>query len=121
MEEPAFDAFYQRTARRLWRYLRRISGDAALADDILQEAYLRFLRSVRAGASEPEQVSFLYRTATRLVYDEWRRPVLIAGVAGPLLLAVLLSTLGARSPAAAVLLLAVLAAAAAVPMVLASD
>ena len=49
------------------------------------------------------------------------RPVLIAGVAGPFLLAVLLSTLGARSPGAAVLLLAVLAAAAAVPMVLASD
>ncbi len=73
MDETAFTGFYERTARRLWRYVRRVSGDAGLADDVLQEAYLRFLRSARAGAGEPERVAFLYRTATNLVYDHWRR------------------------------------------------
>ena len=72
-DEPAFTQFYARTARRLWSYVRRVSGDAALADDVLQEAYLRYLRSVRARATEPERVSLLYRTATNLVYDHWRR------------------------------------------------
>jgi RNA polymerase sigma-70 factor (ECF subfamily) len=50
-----------------------MSGEAALADDVLQEAFVRLLRSGRPGASEGETAAFLYRTATNLVYDHWRR------------------------------------------------
>jgi RNA polymerase sigma-70 factor (ECF subfamily) len=66
-------AAYERTAPRLRSYLRRVAGDAALADDILQEAFIRLLRSGRPGASEGEIAAFLYRAATNLVYDHWRR------------------------------------------------
>ena len=50
MEEAEFRAFYERTARPLWSYLARVSGDPAAADDLLQESYYRFLR---AGAGAP--------------------------------------------------------------------
>ena len=66
-------AAYQRTAPRLRAYLRRVAGDAALADDILQEAYIRLLRAGRPGVSEGETTAFLYRAATNLDYDHWRR------------------------------------------------
>jgi len=44
MDEETFRAFYDRTARPVWSYLARITGDRALADDLLQESYYRFLR-----------------------------------------------------------------------------
>ncbi len=50
MDEEAFRAFYERTARGLWVYLARVTGDRQLADDLLQETYYRFLR---AAAAEP--------------------------------------------------------------------
>ena len=45
MDEETFRAFYDRTARPLWTYLSRLSGDAQAADDLLQETYYRFLRA----------------------------------------------------------------------------
>ncbi len=45
MTEEAFQALYDRTARSLWAYLSRMTGDVSLADDLLQETYYRFLRA----------------------------------------------------------------------------
>src|SRR6266481_3281036 len=45
MDAAAFQVFYAKTAPGLRAYIRRASGNEALADDILQEAYLRFLRA----------------------------------------------------------------------------
>jgi RNA polymerase sigma-70 factor, ECF subfamily len=73
MDETEFVALYQRIAQRLRAYLRRLTGDAALADDILQDACVRLLRAPRHGSSEGERVAFLYRVSTNLVYDHWRR------------------------------------------------
>ena len=36
MDDEAFAAFYERSARSLWAYLARTSGDPALAEDIMQ-------------------------------------------------------------------------------------
>ena len=45
LDEETFRAFYDRTARALWAYLAHMTGDHHLADDLLQEAYYRFLRA----------------------------------------------------------------------------
>ena len=73
MDEDAFRAFYDRTARSIWVYLLRLSGDAQLADDLLQETYYRFLRTKRAYASDTHRRNYLYRIATNLVRDGQRR------------------------------------------------
>jgi RNA polymerase sigma-70 factor, ECF subfamily len=72
MDEDAFRAFYDRTAPSLWGYLSRISGDRQLADDLLQEAYYRLLKSRDAFESEAHRRNYLYRIATNLVRDVHR-------------------------------------------------
>src|SRR5947207_8492878 len=76
MDESAFAAFYQRTARPVWAYLARVSGNTTLADDLLQESYLRFLSAATApwSAGEVACRQYLFRIATNLLRDHWRRP-----------------------------------------------
>jgi RNA polymerase sigma-70 factor, ECF subfamily len=73
MDEDAFRAFYDRTARGLWAYLSRITGDRQLADDLVQEAYYRFLRAGRSYESEAHRRNSLFLIATNLVRDTRRR------------------------------------------------
>jgi RNA polymerase sigma-70 factor (ECF subfamily) len=72
-DEEGFTAFYDRTALRLMAYLRRASGDPALAEDVLQDAYLRFLRAPASETRTAEPAAYLFRIATNLLYDHWRR------------------------------------------------
>ena len=48
-------------------------GDAALADDILQETYLRLLRAHPGRGPETENAAYVFKIATNLLYDHWRR------------------------------------------------
>ena len=73
MDEESFRGFYERTARSLWAYLSRASGDPALADDLLQESYYRFLRAAMPATTEAHRKNYLYRIATNLLRDHWRR------------------------------------------------
>jgi RNA polymerase sigma-70 factor (ECF subfamily) len=73
MQEDDFRAFYDRTARPLWVYLSRISGDRQQADDLLQEAYYRFYRAGTQYESESHRRNSLFRIATNLVRDAARR------------------------------------------------
>jgi RNA polymerase sigma-70 factor (ECF subfamily) len=73
MDEPAFEAFHRKTARLLWSRLYRLTGNAAKADDVSQKAYIQFVRTADATRSEPEQRAYLYKLATRIAVDEWRR------------------------------------------------
>jgi RNA polymerase sigma-70 factor (ECF subfamily) len=79
MDSDAFAGFYQRSARPLWAYLARVSGDPALADDLMQESYVRYL----SAANPPSHLAdgevaarrYLFRIATNLLRDYWRRPM----------------------------------------------
>src|SRR5438093_10227473 len=73
MDEDTFRAFYERTARSVWVYLSRITGDAQAADDLLQETYYRFLRAERAYSSDAHRKNYLFRIATNLIRDSRRR------------------------------------------------
>ena len=73
MDEESFRGFYDRTARTLRAYLARVTGDAALADDLLQEAYYRFLRARSRYEGEAHRRNALFRIATNLIYDSRRR------------------------------------------------
>jgi RNA polymerase sigma-70 factor (ECF subfamily) len=74
MTEEAFRTFYELTSRPVWLYLARITGDRRLADDLLQEAYYRFLRSTTTFASDDHRRNYLFRIATNLAHDHRRRP-----------------------------------------------
>ena len=88
MDAAAFQVFYAKTAPELRGYIRRASGNEALADDILQESYLRFLRAdlfqFRDAQFRNAQFSdvtradaplkaYLYKIASSLLVDHWRR------------------------------------------------
>jgi RNA polymerase sigma-70 factor (ECF subfamily) len=73
MDEETFRAFYERTARGVWAYLARVTGDRQLADDLLQETFYRFIRANAAHDTETHRRNSLYRIATNLARDARRR------------------------------------------------
>lgn len=72
MDEARFGLLYQQTARPLRAYLRRSCGDATLADDLVQEAYYRLLRSGFDRDDELEVRKYLFRIASNLLRDHYR-------------------------------------------------
>jgi RNA polymerase sigma-70 factor (ECF subfamily) len=72
MDEDSFRTLYERTARPLWAYLWRRTGDAQLADDLLQEAYYRLLRAQVRHESEAHRRNYLFRIAANLANDAYR-------------------------------------------------
>src|SRR5579862_9344486 len=73
MDEDTFRAFYDRTARGVWAYLTRLTGDRQMADDLLQETFYRFLRAAATHDSEAHRRNSLYQIATNLARDARRR------------------------------------------------
>jgi RNA polymerase sigma-70 factor, ECF subfamily len=65
-----FDELFERLYPSLYRYLHRLTGDADVAEDIAQEAFLRLLRQRLA---EPEVRPWLFTVATNLVRDTARK------------------------------------------------
>jgi len=72
MDEARFEAFYRKTAGKIWSYIYRMTGDAATADDLLQKTFFRFLRSNPAVANDDHRRRYVYKTATNLVFDHFR-------------------------------------------------
>lgn len=72
MDHDSFQVLYERTARPLWTYLWRRTGDPHLADDLLQETYYRFLRARGTHDSEEHRKNYLFRVAANLVNDVHR-------------------------------------------------
>ncbi len=72
VDESVFRSFYDRTAPALRVYLRMLCKNAAVADDLLQESYFRFLRAGVSGLNEFQMKAYLYKTATSAARDHWR-------------------------------------------------
>ena len=73
IDDAGFEAFYRRTAAPLRAYVVRVIGRAAPADDIVQEAYLRLLRAPPPIDDPGELRAYLFRIASNLIHDHWRR------------------------------------------------
>lgn len=72
MTESDFNEFYAATARALKSYLTRITGNATLADDLMQESYFRLLRADVAEFDASKRKSYLFKIATNLARDHFR-------------------------------------------------
>jgi len=73
LDDTAFRAFYQQHARAVWSYLYRVIGNAAQADDVTQETFVRFLTAPVARLGEAERRAYAFRIAGNLAIDHWRR------------------------------------------------
>jgi RNA polymerase sigma-70 factor (ECF subfamily) len=76
MNDEEFCALYEAHARRLWAYVARATRDAAVADDIVQDAFVTVFgaKSMETADSEHRR-HYLYKVATNLIRRRYRRPV----------------------------------------------
>jgi RNA polymerase sigma-70 factor, ECF subfamily len=74
-EVAAFEQLVARHQRPLWSFLRRYVGDAATAEDLLQEAFLRVVRGAQDWKGEAKFSTWLYTIARNLCTDQARRAV----------------------------------------------
>jgi RNA polymerase sigma-70 factor (ECF subfamily) len=74
LDAQALADLYDRYAPKIYAYLYRRLGDAALAEDLTGEVFLRVLQAIRAGrAWQTSFRAWLYRIAHNLVVDHYRR------------------------------------------------
>ena len=75
-DSRAFDAAYARLRAPLYAFLVRLSGQAALAEDLLQETWLRLARRATALPLDTELRPWLF-TVARNLYRSHRRWALL--------------------------------------------
>lgn len=68
----AFSELYERHGAPLLTFLARLTGDRALAEDLLQEAFLRVYRARHDYRATGQFRAWLFTISRRLVID-WRR------------------------------------------------
>jgi RNA polymerase sigma-70 factor (ECF subfamily) len=73
LDETEFRIFYEETSRPLFAYLLRVARERALAEDLLQESYCRFLSAKLVPQDGAHSRNYLFRIATNLMRDRWRR------------------------------------------------
>ncbi|MBN2430699.1 MAG: sigma-70 family RNA polymerase sigma factor [Acidobacteria bacterium] len=72
MNEQDFTELYQRTAGQLRSFLLGMGVGAALADDLLQETFVRFLTASPPPMDEQQRKSYLFRIAHNLAINHFR-------------------------------------------------
>jgi RNA polymerase sigma-70 factor (ECF subfamily) len=70
--EQEFVRLYERAAPALRSYLRLLCRNAALADDLLQDSFLKMLRIDVSRLEEHQLKSYLYKAATSVATDHFR-------------------------------------------------
>ena len=71
----AFELLLARHERKVWHFLRRSVGDATLAEDLLQEVFLRVIRAGAEWKGEAKFTTWMYAIARNLCVDHARRAV----------------------------------------------
>ncbi|HZY60931.1 MAG TPA: RNA polymerase sigma factor [Edaphobacter sp.] len=73
--EQEFQALYDATSRSILAYLIGMTGHRDIAEDLLQETYCRFLVRQPAAMEAEETRRYLFRIATNLLRDRWRKGI----------------------------------------------
>ena len=73
IDQAHFEGIYLTYSRPLLAYLLGVTSRRDFADDLLQETFVRFLARQPAAMSEVDTRRYLYRIATNLLRDRWRR------------------------------------------------
>ncbi len=68
-----FERFYRDTLPRLEKFVVRLCGSQAVAEELVQETYYRFLRARFQSDADEERRRYLYRIALNLAKDHWSR------------------------------------------------
>lgn len=71
--ENAFAVVVERYQARIARYLRRLVGETATAEDLTQETFLSAYQAIRKTDSELALAPWLYKIATNHAYMHFRR------------------------------------------------
>jgi len=72
-EIAAFAELVSRHEKRLWNFVRRFVADAATAEDLLQEVFLRVVKSAAEWRPSAKFSTWLYTIARNLCTDNARR------------------------------------------------
>lgn len=81
-DPEALADLYDRYAPRMYAYIYRRVGDAALAEDLTSELFVRVLRAIQSNrAWSTSFTAWLYRIAHNLVVDSYRRRPVVPSVA----------------------------------------
>jgi RNA polymerase sigma-70 factor, ECF subfamily len=68
----AFEQLVRTYQQHVWRFLRRLVGDAALAEDITQETFLRVFRRLPTYSFESKFSTWVFQIARNAGIDELR-------------------------------------------------
>lgn len=71
-DDDAFEPLYEALAPRLRGFLKRSVNDSALADDLVQQTFLRMHRARASFAKDGAVVPWAYAIARRLMFDALR-------------------------------------------------
>jgi RNA polymerase sigma-70 factor (ECF subfamily) len=71
----AFELLLARHERKVWNFLRRSVGDPSLAEDLLQEVFLRVIKAGAEWKGEAKFTTWVYAIARNLCIDHARRAV----------------------------------------------
>lgn len=75
-DQRAFDSVFRRYRPRVYSFLLRLTGRPALAEDLLQETFLRLSRKAGELSPDTRLGAWLFTVARNLVFDERRRVLL---------------------------------------------
>ena len=73
-DERAFDALFERWAGRVLRFVERMVGEASVAEDLVQETFVRVWRARERYQPEARFSTWLFTIAGNAARNELRRP-----------------------------------------------
>lgn len=73
-DDAAFDALFERWAGKLLRFLERMVRDQAVAEELVQETFLRVHRARARYKADAKFSTWLYTIAANVARNELRRP-----------------------------------------------